>query len=46
MGWTARIVITLIVVLLVGACVLGLYESTRPPPTHSYEETVAPAPGT
>jgi hypothetical protein len=46
MGWTARIVISIIVLLLVGACVLGFYESTRPPPTHSYEETVTPAPGT
>jgi hypothetical protein len=46
MGWTARIILTVIVILLVGACVLGFYESSRPPPMHSYEQTVAPAPGT
>jgi len=46
MGWTARIILTVIVLLLVGACVLGLYESSRPPPMHTYEQTVAPAPGT
>jgi hypothetical protein len=46
MGWTARVILAIIVILLVGACVLGFYESTRPPPTQTYEETVAPAPGT
>ncbi|HEX3673896.1 MAG TPA: hypothetical protein VHU87_06450 [Rhizomicrobium sp.] len=40
MGWTARIVISVIVILLVGAAVLGFYESTRPPQMHDVDETV------
>ncbi len=44
MGWTARIVIATIVILVVGTCVLGFYESTKPPPIHPYEETVPVSP--
>jgi hypothetical protein len=40
MGWTARIVIAVIVLLVAGAAVLGFYESTRPPPQHVYETAV------
>ena len=41
MGWTARIVIAVIVLLVVGGAALGLYESGKPPVTHAYEEPVA-----
>jgi hypothetical protein len=40
MGWTARIVISVIVILLVGGVVLGLYESTRPPHMHDVDEAI------
>ncbi|HEY1632340.1 MAG TPA: hypothetical protein VGF56_13565 [Rhizomicrobium sp.] len=40
MGWTARIVIAIILLLLVGAVVLGLIESRHAPPQHMIEEQV------
>jgi hypothetical protein len=40
MGWTARIVIAVIVLLLVGAVALGLAESRHAPPQHMIEDTV------
>ncbi|MGH6871849.1 MAG: hypothetical protein ACREHE_10110 [Rhizomicrobium sp.] len=40
MGWTARIVIAIIVILLVGAVALGWYESNKPPPQRLYEQSV------
>ncbi|HTQ13931.1 MAG TPA: hypothetical protein VMH86_08640 [Rhizomicrobium sp.] len=40
MGWTARIVIAVIVILAAGAIALGLYESSKPPPQRLYEESV------
>jgi hypothetical protein len=40
MGWTARIILTIVVLLLVGASVLGFYESTKPPVQQSYEQPV------
>jgi hypothetical protein len=46
MGWTARIVIAIIVLLLVGAVVTGLVESRHAPPQHMIEENVpVPAQG-
>ncbi len=41
MGWTARIVIAVIVLLVVGGAALGLYESGKAPPSQAYEEPVA-----
>lgn len=40
MGWTARVTLAIIVLLLLGACVLGFYESARPPPMHLYQQDV------
>ncbi|MGA9796144.1 MAG: hypothetical protein WBQ17_11500 [Rhizomicrobium sp.] len=40
MGWTARIILAVIVVLLVGTCVLGYYESTMPPSQTTVEQPV------
>jgi hypothetical protein len=46
MGWTARIVIAIIVLLFVGAVVLGLVESRHAPPQHAIEDAVpVPAQG-
>ncbi|HXM00044.1 MAG TPA: hypothetical protein VN932_08935 [Rhizomicrobium sp.] len=40
MGWTAHVTLAIIVLLVLGACVLGFYESTRPPPPHLYQQDV------
>ena len=40
MGWTARIILGVIVVLLLGACVLGYVESTKPPAQTTVEQPV------
>ncbi|HEY2071559.1 MAG TPA: hypothetical protein VGG48_18510 [Rhizomicrobium sp.] len=45
MGWTARIVIAVIVLLVVGAGALGIYGSMKTPPQHDIETPVTPPSG-
>lgn len=40
MGWTARVTLAIIGLLVLGACVLGFYESSRPPPPRHYEQVI------
>jgi hypothetical protein len=40
MGWTSRIILSIIVLLVVGACVLGFYESAKPPVQTTVEQPV------
>jgi hypothetical protein len=40
MGWTARIILAVIVVLIVGTCVLGYVESGKPPAQKTVEQPV------
>lgn len=40
MGWPARIVIAILVLLFLGAVALAIYAGTIPPPHHHYEETI------
>ena len=40
MGWTARIVLAVIVLLVVGAGVLGFIESGKAPPPHAVDVPV------
>lgn len=41
MGWTARIILAIIVILVGGTCVLGYYESTKPPVQTTVEQPVS-----
>jgi hypothetical protein len=40
MGWTARIILAVIAILIVGTCVLGYYESSKPPAQAAVEQPV------
>lgn len=40
MGWTARIILTVVVVLIIGTCVLGYVESSKPPAQTTVEQPV------
>jgi hypothetical protein len=40
MGWTARVTLAIIGILVLGTCALGLYESTRPPAMQSYQQVI------
>jgi hypothetical protein len=40
MGWTARIILAIILILVMGTCVLGYYESTKPPAQTTVEQPV------
>jgi hypothetical protein len=40
MGWTARIILVVIAVLIVGTCVLGYVESAKPPAQTTVEQSV------
>ena len=44
MGWSARIAIAILVLLLLGAVALAIYAGTIPPPHHHYEETIPVSP--
>lgn len=40
MGWSARIAIAILVLLILGAVALAIYAGTIPPPHHHYEEAI------
>jgi hypothetical protein len=40
MGWTARIILSILVLLVIGTCVLGYVESTKPPAQTTVEQPV------
>jgi hypothetical protein len=40
MGWTLRIVIAVIVILIVGVGALAIYAGNIAPPHHTYEQAV------
>jgi len=40
MGWTARIFLAILVLLILGAVGLGIYASTLSPPHHTYREVL------
>lgn len=40
MGWTARIILTVVVVLIIGTGVLGYVESNKPPAQTTVEQPV------
>jgi hypothetical protein len=44
-NWTARIIFSVIGVVVLGVLVLGYVRSTRPPVQQHYEQSVAIAPG-
>jgi hypothetical protein len=40
MGWTARIILAVIVLAVFGTAALGLYESSRPAPLRTYQQVI------
>jgi hypothetical protein len=40
MSWTARIILSAIVLLVFGTAALGLYESSRPAPQRTYQQVI------
>jgi len=41
MGWTARIMIGVLVLLIVGAAALAFYASSLKPPRHEYHQVIS-----